>query len=187
MSIPSRGGVIRQAGSEAEVSPAVLDQATPFTEASTVAGGDVNPPTLTMADILRDVSARYQIPAKRITAPVTPRGPQPRGLLAWARNEACWLMRQQGITFPRIARFMNRHHSSIMHSCELHAARLARDVDMPFVVVRTTGRLVFVAPVGAVKPYTRSLNRARRWRTMEGAAADCKDNERPAHISELTA
>ena len=187
MSIPSRGGVIRQAGSEAAVSPAVLEQNTPFAEASTVEGADVKAPARpSMADILRGVSHRYHIPVKHIASVLGRNDARPRGLVVLARNEACWLMRQQGYKFTQIGKFINRHHSSIMHNCKQHEARMARADEMPWVILRVEGLRVYAAPVGYVKPYTRSLNRARRWRTYESALELCEDNERVAHVLELT-
>jgi len=139
-----------------------------------------------MADILRGVSHRYHIPAGRIAAPLERDAPRPRGLIVLARNEACWLMRQQGYKFTQIGRFMNRHHSSIMHNCTQHAARLARTDEMPWIIMRTSGQRAYAAPVGYVKPYTRSLDRARRWHTYEAALQLCEDNERVVHALEVT-
>ena len=53
------------------------------------------------------------------------RGPSRYRYVAWPRQELMWMLRRQGLwTFPQIARFFSKDHSTVIHSCRAHQERM---------------------------------------------------------------
>jgi len=42
-----------------------------------------------------------------------------------ARNELMYLLREAGWTFLQIAQFVNKHHTTCIHGCRTHKAKMA--------------------------------------------------------------
>lgn len=81
-------------------------------------------PRLMMSEILAEVAQRYGITVADL------RGPAQRWAISHPRQEAMWLMRQQvrsDGTFwhevTKIARYLNRDHTTVLHGIAAHAAR----------------------------------------------------------------
>lgn len=75
----------------------------------------------TMAEIAAQVAAERRISVSEM------KGARRDALLAQARQEAMWLMRQQGRwTLPQIGRFFSRDHTTVIHGIRAHEKRTMR-------------------------------------------------------------
>lgn len=74
---------------------------------------------LNMQRVLNAVSARHRL------NPLAVRGERRDRKLIVARQECFWLCRERlGFSYPKIARFFHRDHTTILHGCRKHEQRM---------------------------------------------------------------
>lgn len=83
--------------------------------------GELEPHKPSMAAILAGVAERHHLTIEALV------GPRKTYELAHARQEAMWEIRQRtSKSFTVIGRLFNRDHTTVMHACNAHEARLAK-------------------------------------------------------------
>jgi hypothetical protein len=80
-------------------------------------------PEKVMRRILGEVAEKHNLPAADIFKDRRVRH------IVRARQEAMWRCSEEtGYSYPRIGRFFGRDHTTVMHACRVHAARMAEGV-----------------------------------------------------------
>lgn len=69
---------------------------------------------------VQEIAAERGLSAKEILTEKPGREP-----IAEARQEAYWRLRQRNNSYPKIARWAGRHHTSIMFGVRAHEQRMA--------------------------------------------------------------
>lgn len=73
--------------------------------------------------LLTLVAAKFHVPVKALKGPSRTRN------VVWPRQVAMYLARQSGVSFPQIGSYFGgRDHTTVMHSCEKVAKRVADDL-----------------------------------------------------------
>lgn len=79
----------------------------------------------TMQEIVERVSKSRGVPVEEIM------GNSRVGPIAEARQSAMWLVRTEGFSFPQVARFFKRDHTTILHACHKIDAQILEGFEEP--------------------------------------------------------
>lgn len=128
---------------EYEEAQRVKEQIASLRERLKSLGLEINPRHLRLDDIAKPIADAYGIKLSHL------RGPSSAREYAWPRQHFCWQARQVYIennvrrwSYPVIGRYLNRHHSTVIHGEEAHGRRLAAGQ----VVVEPDFRPIFRVP-----------------------------------------
>ena len=80
-------------------------------------------PEQVMRRIVSEVAEKHNLPVRDIFKDRRNKS------LVHARHEAMWRCSEEtGYSFPRIGRFFGKDHTTVLHACRVHAARMAEGV-----------------------------------------------------------